>query len=95
MKEGGGSLRQLKQCVIHSLSSLVLINRANTPHHTLDCPEQWSTAPQTLELTLAIPMENTNIYSLNVACNQLLIAQEHNIEYMTRGHKDEMRNWNL
>ena len=45
---------------------------------------------------MGIPMQNTHVYSLNFADDQVLISQDHDdMEFMARKLKDEYEKWGL
>ena len=45
---------------------------------------------------MGIPMQNTHVYSLNFADDQVLIVQDHDdMEFMARKLKDEYEKWGL
>jgi hypothetical protein len=45
---------------------------------------------------MGIPIQNTHVYSLNFADNQVLIAQDHdNMEFMAQKLKEEYEKWQL
>jgi len=45
---------------------------------------------------MSIPIQNTHVYSLNFADDQVLIAQDHDdMEFMARKLKEEYEKWGL
>jgi hypothetical protein len=45
---------------------------------------------------MGIPIQNTRVYSLNFADDQVLIAQDHDdMEFMARNPKEEYEKWGL
>jgi len=44
---------------------------------------------------MGIPIQNTHVYSLNFADDQVLIAQDHDMEFMARKLKEEYEKWGL
>ena len=45
---------------------------------------------------MGIPIQNTYVYSLNFADDQVLLAQDHDdMEYMARKRKEEYEKWGL
>ena len=45
---------------------------------------------------MGIPIQNTYVYSLNFADDQVLLAQDHDdMEYMARKLKEEYEKWGL
>jgi hypothetical protein len=44
---------------------------------------------------MGIPIQNTYFYSLNVADDQILLAQDHDMEYMARKLTEEYEKWGL
>ena len=45
---------------------------------------------------MGIPIQNTYVYSLNVADDQVLLTQDHyDMEYMARKLKEEYEKWGL
>ena len=45
---------------------------------------------------MGLPVQNTHVYSLNFADDQVVIAQDHdNVEFMARKLKEEYKKWGL
>jgi hypothetical protein len=44
---------------------------------------------------MGIPIQNTYLYSLNFADDQVLLAQDHDMEYMARKLTEEYEKWGL
>ena len=44
---------------------------------------------------MGIPIQNTYVYSLSFADDQVLLAQDHDMEYMARKLKEEYEKWGL
>ena len=45
---------------------------------------------------MGIPLQNTHVYTLNFADDQVLIAHDHgDMEFMARKLKDEYEKWGL
>ena len=45
---------------------------------------------------MGIPIQDTHVYSLNFADDQVLIAQDHNaMEFMVQKLKEEYKKWGL
>jgi len=51
----------------------------------------WKTKCQ----PMGVPIQNTHVYSLNFADDQILLAQDHDMEYMARRLKEEYEKWGL